>query len=69
MTLNSKIIELNDEINSFIENEKQLNSSQFLKFITNLIKYDNLNRQIHDEEEKKEVYYDFLWKNQAHPFP
>ncbi len=51
MSLNSKIIELNDEINSFIENEKQLNSSQFLKFITNLIKYDNLNRQIHDEEE------------------
>ena len=43
MSLNAEVIELNDEITSFIDDEKQLNSSQFLKFISNLIKFDNLN--------------------------
>jgi fibrillarin-like rRNA methylase len=40
MTLNAKIIELTEEVDSFIEHEKQFTSNKFLRFVSMIKKFD-----------------------------
>ena len=40
MTLNAKIIELTEELDSFIEHEKQFTSNKFLRFVSMIKKFD-----------------------------
>lgn len=64
MSLNAKIIELTEELNSFIEHEKQFTSVKFLKFISMIKKFDLFDHMLLQEEEQKSnsTEYDFLWK-------
>ena len=53
MSLNAKIIELNEEASSFLDHEKQFSSSQFLRFVSTLKKFDLFNEVLQQEEEQK----------------
>ena len=53
MSLNDKIIELNDDIGSFINHEKLIASSHFLKFISTLKNFYNLSQHLDEVEEVK----------------
>jgi hypothetical protein len=53
MSVNARIIELNDDINSFVEDVKQFTSSQFLKFISILKKFDFFSSHLLEVEEQK----------------
>jgi hypothetical protein len=53
MSVNARIIELNDEITSFVDHVKQFTSTPFLKFIQILKKFDIFNRHLDQEEEEK----------------
>ena len=53
MSCNSKIIELNKKITNFVGNEKQLTSSNFLKFISTLKKFENFSQHLDEVEEVK----------------
>ena len=53
MSVNARIIELNDDITSFIDHVKQFTSSQFLKFISILKKFDFFNSHLQEVEEQK----------------
>jgi hypothetical protein len=69
MSLNGKIIVLNEDITSFVDHEKQLTSSHFLKFISTLKKFDYFTQHLQEEEEVKQnsTEYDFLWKQEVKP--
>ena len=64
MSLNAKIIELTEELNSFIEHEKEFTSIKFLRFISMIKKFDLFDHLLMQEEEQKQnsTEYDFLWK-------
>jgi hypothetical protein len=53
MSMKARIIELNDDINSFVDHIKQFTSSQFLKFISILKKIDFFSSHLMDVEEQK----------------
>jgi hypothetical protein len=53
MSVNARIIELNDEITSFVDHVKQFTSTQFLKFVSILKKFDLFNSHLQQEEEQK----------------
>jgi hypothetical protein len=53
MSVNARIIELNDEITSFVDHVKQFTSSQFLQFISILKKFDIFSNHLQQEEEHK----------------
>ena len=67
MSVNARIIELNDDITSFVDHVKQFTSSQFLKFISILKKFDFFSSHLLEVEEQKynSTEYDFLWKQNA----
>jgi hypothetical protein len=69
MSLNAKIIELNEDITNFLGHEKQLTSSHFLKFISTLKKFYHFSQHFQEEEEVKQNSneYDFLWKQEVRP--
>ena len=53
MSVNARIIELNDEITFFTDHVKQFTSTQFLKFISILKKFDFFSTHLQEEEEHK----------------
>ena len=53
MSVNARIIELNDDITSFVDHVKQFTSSQLLKFISILKKFDFFSRHLLEVEEQK----------------
>ena len=53
MSVNARIIELNDDITSLADHVKQFTSSQFLKFISILKKFDFFASHFQQEEEQK----------------
>ena len=53
MSLNARIIELNDEISSFVDHVKQFTSTQFLQFISILKKFNIFSSHLGQEEEQK----------------
>ncbi len=71
MSLNAKIIRLNDEITNFIGHEKQLTPTHFLKFIPILSKFEILSQLLVQEEKLKQnsTEYDFLWKQEIKSLP
>ena len=46
MSVNAKIIELNEEITSFVDHAKYFTSAHFLKFISILKKFDMFNKHL-----------------------
>ena len=46
MSLNAKIILLNEDITSFVDHEKHLTSSHFLKFVSILKKFDYFSQNL-----------------------
>jgi hypothetical protein len=67
MSVNARIIELNDDITSFMDHVNQFMSSKFLKFISILKKFDFFSSHLLEVEEQKynSTEYDFLWKQNA----
>ena len=53
MSVNARIIELNDEITSFLDHVKQFTSTKFLQFTSILKKFDFFNNHLLQEEEQK----------------
>ena len=53
MSVSARIFELSDEITSFTDHVKQLTSTQFLKFISILKKFDFFSSHLQEEEEHK----------------
>ena len=64
MSLNAKIIVLNENITSLVDHEKHLTSSHFLQFISTLKKFDYFSQHLEEEEMVKQnsTEYDLLWK-------
>jgi hypothetical protein len=71
MSLNAKIIELNEEITKFVSHEKLHTSSNFLRFISTLKKIDYFAQHLSKEEEVKQnsTDFDFLWKQELNSLP
>ena len=72
MSLNARIIEINEEVASFLDHEKHFTSARFLQFVSTLKKFDFFVRHLDQEEEEKEnsTEYDFLWKQEVQaPLP
>jgi hypothetical protein len=66
--LNMKILEVNVDLQTFINNEKCLKSSELLKMISQLKQYGAAFKIIDKkEEEQKEnsSEFDFMWKDDA----
>ena len=53
MSVNAKIIELNEEITSFVDHAKQFTSAHFLKFISTLKKFGMFTKHLQSDEEQK----------------
>jgi hypothetical protein len=53
MSVNARIIELNDEITSFLDHAKLFTSAQFLQFVSILKKFDIFSSHLGQEEEQK----------------
>ena len=53
MSVNARIIDVNDEITSLVDHVKQFTSSQFLKFISILKMFDFFSSFLMDVEEQK----------------
>jgi len=63
-----KILEVNAEVQAFINNEKCMKSSELLKMISQLKRYGAAFKIIDKEEEEKKENsseFDFMWKDDA----
>ena len=68
MSTNAKIVELNDQVYSLINQEKPCTASEFLKLASTLKKFgsfDSLLKQEIEEEKANSTEYDFLWSERA----
>ncbi len=66
--LNMKILEVNAEVQTFLNNEKCMKSSELLKMISQLKRYGAAFKIIDKEEEEKKENpseFDFMWKEDA----
>ena len=62
--MNVRIVELNDEICSFINQDRPFGASEFLKLASILKRFgtfDSILKQPLEEEKSNSTEYDFLW--------
>jgi hypothetical protein len=64
MALNERIIALTEQINDFMSKENPIGSEEFIKLALNVMNFDDLNSNLEElqKEERKEVEFDWMWK-------
>ena len=65
MSLNEKIIALAEEVNDLLSKESPIVSQDFINLATRLMNFSDLasNLERLDQEERKEVEYEWIWKD------
>ena len=64
MVLNERIIALTEQINDFMSKENPIGSEEFIKLALNVMNFADLNSNLEElqKEERKEVEFDWMWK-------
>ena len=65
MSLNERIIALTEEVNDLLSKESPIVSQDFINLATRLMNFSDLasNLERLDQEERKEVEYEWIWKD------
>ena len=65
MSLNEKIIALSEKVNDLLSKESPIVSQDFINLATRLMNFSDLasNLERLDQEERKEVEYEWIWKD------
>ena len=65
MSLNERIIALTEEVNDLLSKENPIVSQDFINLATRLMNFSDLasNLERLDQEERKEVEYEWIWKD------
>ena len=65
MSLNEKIIALAEEVNDLLSKESPIVSQDFINLATRVMNFSDLasNLERLDQEERKEVEYEWIWKD------
>ena len=64
MSLNERIVALNEDVNDLLSRDSPIDSNKFIKLAANLMNFSDLasNLERLDQEERKEVEYEWIWK-------
>ena len=67
MSLNERIIALTEEVNHLLSKESPIGSQEFIELAASLINFSDLasNLERIKLEERKEVEYEWIWKDKV----
>ena len=67
MSLNERIIVLTEEVNDLLSKESPIDSQDFIKLAGSLMNFSDLasNLERLEQEERKEVEFEWIWKEKA----
>ena len=65
MSMNERIIALADDVNDLLTKESQIGSQDFIKLASRLMNFSELTLSLErlEQEERKEVEFEWIWKN------
>jgi hypothetical protein len=65
MSLNERIIALTEEINDLLTKDSPIGSQDFINLAVRLMNFTDLSSSLEnlEQEERKEVEFEWIWKN------